>query len=638
MATPTVKMADAPMMFSGDGPETFVAASGGSQPSSIPLMNFTAVAATKAITFTAAPMVNRMIAIDRALKVAQPVHWNLRSSGVKDRVEKAIAIELRQAAFRLRATITQTIFNLELNLNGVKFPGFLEPVTGGAPKSVWKALTSTLVEEVLQGKHEIETQDGSEADLFSAAVRSLEIASAMLRVVESRIREVQGAINLCRRYQAEVEHLIRDAEVRIADVEDQIAEARHDVTNTVSLLAEERERVDEINARRAAVLAEHVPFVVFHRGRVVELVDDAPVHDVEPALRKSPALEALRHPAPPAPDELHDMVDLWREVQVAWIPELAELLKRIDRADALRRTLELSRRRAAEAFADHVGAPQKLKGLTGMQAVSALFGLRKHAVITARQVHVAAQPVSYHALTWKQIQVEAPKITTIGDLLSSPHVRSELSRSAARALDGFYKVAANLYRELGEVQPHLRAAWVRLLSEYDDPMDLQDLSVLPRWAEVGTGDKPDPFRKRELQSYVSWLFAQINPHSGDAVALMNDLVRVCILLASHAPVGRIIAGHVETPTPVEPDRMLPIRIDPARVRIGMIALVMVKDTVVARGVVEDLGDQRALARITSAAKSGVVLQSGDSVRFVEADGIAHAAVQTFGGAAGFIKK
>jgi hypothetical protein len=71
--------------------------------------------------------------------------------------------------------------------------------------------------------------------------------------------------------------------------------------------------------------------------------------------------------------------------------------------------------------------------------------------------------------------------------------------------------------------------------------------------------------------------------------LINDLVHMCLLLASHAPVNRIIAGRLPAPVTALPGIRLPIRVsDGLKLRVGMQALVYQGDRVVARARVDDL--------------------------------------------------
>ncbi len=100
---------------------------------------------------------------------------------------------------------------------------------------------------------------------------------------------------------------------------------------------------------------------------------------------------------------------------------------------------------------------------------------------------------------------------------------------------------------------------------------------------------------------------------------MSDVVRMCLLLASHAPVGRIVAGRVPRPVTARPGVRIPlVALDPSRLRVGMQARVYRADTIVARAVVEDLGSAEASARVTYAAGASVELDENVRVHFADA--------------------
>jgi hypothetical protein len=92
------------------------------------------------------------------------------------------------------------------------------------------------------------------------------------------------------------------------------------------------------------------------------------------------------------------------------------------------------------------------------------------------------------------------------------------------------------------------------------------------------------------------------------VALVNDVVRMCLLLASHAPVDRIVTGRLARAVPaVRPGLRLPLTvIDPARLRVGMQAVLSRGGQVVARAVVEDIASQEVSARVEQVGGSGSV--------------------------------
>ena len=89
---------------------------------------------------------------------------------------------------------------------------------------------------------------------------------------------------------------------------------------------------------------------------------------------------------------------------------------------------------------------------------------------------------------------------------------------------------------------------------------------------------------------------------------MNDLVRVCVLLASDAPVDRIVSADVARATPARPGIRLDLAVDVSQVRLGMSVLVRgASDAVLARGVVEDISGGMAQARITDAPDETVTI-------------------------------
>jgi hypothetical protein len=97
---------------------------------------------------------------------------------------------------------------------------------------------------------------------------------------------------------------------------------------------------------------------------------------------------------------------------------------------------------------------------------------------------------------------------------------------------------------------------------------------------------------------------------------MNDVVRMCLLLASHAPVGRIIAGRLPRPITIRPGVRLPLTaFDASRLRVGMEALVYRASTVVARAVVEDIGAAEIATRVIHTAEPQLDLDVSVRVQF-----------------------
>jgi hypothetical protein len=165
-----------------------------------------------------------------------------------------------------------------------------------------------------------------------------------------------------------------------------------------------------------------------------------------------------------------------------------------------------------------------------------------------------------------------------------------------------------LHAEFSGITPLLRLEWADNLSEFDAAPNLRNLANLPRWSEIDYTDR------RDMQAYVDWLFAQIQPNQQSAVALINDIVRMCLLLASHAPVDRIIAGRMARPiTGVVIGTHIPLTVmQPAKLRVGMQAVVYQGNAIVARAQVADIGQQEISAQVIHTTTEKVDL--GNDVR------------------------
>jgi hypothetical protein len=188
---------------------------------------------------------------------------------------------------------------------------------------------------------------------------------------------------------------------------------------------------------------------------------------------------------------------------------------------------------------------------------------------------------------------------SLGDLIDSTHGRIDVSQQATRDLNQITHVASCLYESFGRVLPEVRLAWAERLSQFDAPLNLRNLSDLPRWGEkMPDGEDLIPFvERREMQTLVDWLYQRVDPLNQDAVSIMHDLIRVCILLASHAPVKQIINGHVHQPVTVRPGSVFDLKVDVSKIRVGMSVLIQAANNLAVDAVVDDLSAERAAARV-----------------------------------------
>src|SRR5690606_8275776 len=159
--------------------------------------------------------------------------------------------------------------------------------------------------------------------------------------------------------------------------------------------------------------------------------------------------------------------------------------------------------------------------------------------IAVAAVNFAALP----RLSLGEAQAQMQAMATLGDLIAGTHRRPELIRAATEQLEAITATGSCLHDSFGDVAPIVRLAWAETLSEFDRPAPLHSLAALPQWAEV-----PAELR-RTLQSFVDFLFAQVDGNNGDARDAINEFVRVCLLMAAHSPVDRIIPARLVEPAP-----------------------------------------------------------------------------------------
>jgi len=197
---------------------------------------------------------------------------------------------------------------------------------------------------------------------------------------------------------------------------------------------------------------------------------------------------------------------------------------------------------------------------------------------------------------------------SLGDLIAGDHQRPQLTSLASQEIEQIGQVAACLHDSFGDTPPVVRLGWAEILSEFDQPAPLDRLSGLPQWNEL------DLDLKRTQQGFVDWLFSRIDRSIPAAVQAINELVRVCLLMAAHAPVDRIIPARLVAPARAEVGSRFDIAVDIRQARIGMVALVRSDDgKAVARAIVEDLSEGQARARVTQTFLAVGMLAAGARV-------------------------
>lgn len=551
---------------------------------------------------------NAQDVVNQAPIVGKPLDF--RTVSVAERLKEPPAPEAKNFSVASKFDLVSSLGQIDLNLDDVRVPGFLETRNGQrvpVEKTVKEIRDGNLAGQILQGVHDPDPTDGDEGAFFSAGVRAVDHTVATLRIVEGRIAGYRQAIGQCQVALAALQGVASRLDQRLRVVGQELAEARHDVGVARALLAEESARVDGINERRERILREQVSFYAFVRPRQATALMDVPMRSLDPGLMESPVPACLAGHED-VPQELRAMVALFRHAPVKWFPRFPGLLEKLDRVDLLQRTIvdaKSSLQARGRADLDEGGSSAASSGgadRLGLM-ISGVYTAQR-SVVMERRLDLArfdAGPLA--SASWTQTLNHAHELLSLGDVLEGRHGRTELTTQASRELADMSNVAVCLYAQFGAVRPVLRLEWAERLSQFDAPANLRNLSTLPRWGEV------EALARRSMQTLVDWLYGRVDARNAQAVGLMHDLVRMCLLLASHAPVNQIIAGHVEKPTTVKPGSRVPLVINPGAVRVGMHVSLYAGTQVVAQGLVEDVGDRQAVAHVLQTALPAVTLSA-----------------------------
>ncbi|WP_437607999.1 hypothetical protein WMF20_45175 [Sorangium sp. So ce834] len=475
---------------------------------------------------------------------------------------------------------------------------------------VFKSKTFGGIERILRDPA---GKDADEGNLYSDAALIVEHAIATLRAVEARIVAYRADLERCRQALRAIDQNKDAAARRLAVIGGELGEVRHKLATTRALLRDEQDRVGQINQRRAKVLSEHLGFLAYVRPRFAEAMVDAPMLSLNPGVFAAPVPACLNAHSD-APEEIDEMVQLLREAPVSWFTDVPRILDKLDRVELLHGTLAIAKMRAQVVRVTEVQpATFRQRALPGRfgQAIVNVTQAQQRAVGNVRLQVAQLDLARFVGLGWKETREHAKHVLSLGDLIEANHGRSLVADAAARELSQIGRIAGCLHAQASDVLPAIRLEWAERLSQYEgENVRLRNLAALPRWGEIPYVDR------KEIEGLVDWLYSRIDTAHAEALAWMNDLVRVCLLLASHAPVDEIIAGAVVDDTPVHPGKTVPVAIDPIRVRLGMKVMFFKGQEMVAHGVVEDLVGNQARARVAEASAQ-LVLPKGATARFVD---------------------
>ena len=476
-----------------------------------------------------------------------------------------------------------------------------------------------LAEAVQSGLFDPDAENADTAAMLLAGVGALESAVAMLRLVEGRLRLYSALLDQTRKSYAGLNEIYGDWRKVTRDFQNQEAELDHDLALTNSLKAEEQGRIDGVNARRQAILRDHVDAVAFVRPRAV---------NVRRQVARTPLYPVFEDPVPPClkrdgdpPRDLQAMIDVLREVPLSWLKYSETALLQFNKPAQIFSIYSAAKPKAPvkqSFFANQTNDVQTQAFDTLSQradAVMQVVGSYQTVVYAKLQKQADANLAILAGHSWSTLVERAREDLSLNDLIESNGSKIAVARTAISELARIEDVATCLYERFGDVRPELRVQWARKISVFDTAPDLRALNVLPGWAEV------DYEQRRNLQRLTDWLFSRIAPGNDAATAFASDLVRVCILLASHAPVASILAAQVSKPVTGIVGDIFTIAIAKGEPRIGMRAAVYNGSITHVEGVVEEIVGEEAIVRVTHAHQATFVAPAGAAVKLFQPPGL-----------------
>ena len=548
----------------------------------------------------------------------------LYTTTIAQRLNNPASTEARDYALSNRQTTVSSLLGLLDEFleedNGVMpamFDGFEIPGLPGDPflagqtqRPLSDFVGNPALVAQLQQPPAIATATADEGQLFSQGVSLSDITIGILRQLETCVLPYRDALTRCQTALDELQSDNDTVATRLGQVEDSLAEVRHDVSVARALMAEEQQRIAGVNAQRAQVLATQVKFIAYQRPRETDVLVDTPTHSVDPG-DLTPAVPACLQSHPDTPSELQDMLLVVREAPSTWFPLSVPILQSLNTVDQLTRLLQSAQLRALSGIAVPQIATPAASANTLQLSIASVASRQVEALAPRFSAIQAIALPTLSASTWKGIYTQAAPAVSLADLADGSHGRSDVAARAAQELADIASVVTCLHAGFSGVAAVIRLQWAETLSEFDAAPNLRNLASLSRWSEIDVEDR------RSMQAMVDWLFAQVDTTQAAAAALMNDVVRMCLLLASDAPVDRIIAGRMTSPvTGVAVGVHIPLTVlDSTPLRVGMQALMYQGDNVVARALVDDVGPVGVSARVIQTATATVDLGTDVRVHF-----------------------
>lgn len=451
--------------------------------------------------------------------------------------------------------------------------------------------------------------DSAEATLFSVGVRVVEQHTMLLRALEARVQQYADFVTLCTSALKNIQSNLGKARTYATQLYNNLHQERQNVTFTTALLADETQRVQNVNAQRASVLATSVQLVAYTRARTLEATDTAPSRQLEPANVGNPVPACLQQSVA-IPPELREIVAQLREAPLSWLPSIGPHLIKLDRPSLLQQ-LAISVQARAVQMLQLPLFPSSASGESGVYAstIAGIHDANQQVFRSFQTQRANLQPAALTSLSWSAQAASLQAIAAINDLIASDIVHTEISNAVARLIQQISSVATCLYTRASIALPIDRLAWAEYLRGQGLSVSLKSLAVLPKWNDLAYTDR------QQMQMLVDWLFLQIDSNIAAASAFMSDVVRTAILLASDVPIDNIITGGIIIRTQPAVGGIVSLTLPSDRIAAGMYVNLYSGASLAARAVVSDLDSSTVSATVTDVFTPGTYLETTDTAHF-----------------------
>jgi len=450
--------------------------------------------------------------------------------------------------------------------------------------------------------------DASEATLYSVGVRVLEQHTTLQRAIEGRVQDYTNFVNLCQTALGNMQSDLKQAQVYVAQLNNNLLQERQNVAFTSALLSDETERVDAVNAQRQQILTQ-VQVIAYTRARTLEAIDTAPSRQLVPANVANPVPACLQQTVS-IPPELREIVSQLREAPVNWLPSVAALLPKLQRPILLQE-LAVSVQARSSLMLQAQPLPSSAVGESGVYAssIAKVYTANQQIFRGFQTQRATIQAAALTNMSWSVQVANLQNLSAVNDLISAASVPTEVSNATARLIQQISSVATCLYTRVSAALPIDRLAWAEFLRGPGASVALQSLAVLPSWNSLTYTDR------QQTQMLVEWLFLQIDITNNQATAFMSDVVRTAILVASDVPLDNIIAGSVVQRVQPSVGGLVTLNLPSDRVAAGMYVQLYSAGNLAARATVTDLDATTVSATVTDVYSPATYLDTNDVAHF-----------------------